>query len=71
MSAWIEKLIAVNAEIIDCERRLGRQCTRVVTMMTIGKDTTREEMLLAPYGASLTLMRIHRDPLLQDAGRYT
>jgi hypothetical protein len=64
---WIEALIAVNAEIVACERRFHRQCIRIVDLTTKRQDTAEDELLLASYMTSLTLVRAHRDGLLADA----
>jgi hypothetical protein len=65
--SWIETLVAVDAEIVACERRFGDQCARVVTMTVEGQNTAEDEVLIASYRASLTLIRMYRDQLLQDA----
>jgi hypothetical protein len=65
--SWIETLVAVNEDIIACERRFHRQCALVVERAADGQDTAKDEMLLASYRASLTLIRACRDDLLADA----
>lgn len=64
---WIEALVAANEDIVACERRVHRQCALVVEMTVDGQDTAEDEILLASYMASLTLIRAHRDSLLADA----
>jgi hypothetical protein len=64
---WIEALIAINEEIVACERRFHVQCAKVVERAADGQDTAEDEMLLASYVTSLTLIRAHRDSLLADA----
>ena len=64
---WIEALVAVNEDIIACERRFHRQCALVVEMAAEGQDTARDELLLASYMTSLILIRACRDDLLADA----
>ena len=66
-SSWIEALVTINEDIIGCERRLNSQWARVVPMGTEGQDTSADEMLLLSYHASLTLIRVYTDHLLQDA----
>jgi hypothetical protein len=63
---WFETLVAVNEDIIACERRFHRQCALVVERAAEGKDTAKDEILLASYMASLTLVRACRDDLLAD-----
>lgn len=63
----IEALVAVNEDIIACERRLHRQCILVVELATNGQVTAEDEMLLASYMTSLILLRANRDSLLADA----
>ena len=57
--SWIEALIAINENVIACERRFHRQCTLVAERAAQG--------LVASYMASLTLIRAHRDNLPADA----
>ena len=63
---WIEALITANEDIIACERRFHRQCILVAELATVGQVTVKEEMLLASYLTSLTLIRAHRDSLLAE-----
>ncbi|MCJ2021756.1 hypothetical protein MKK84_30830 [Methylobacterium sp. E-065] len=65
--SWIEALIAINENVIACERRFHRQCILVAERAAQGLVTAEDEMLLASYMASLTLIRAHRDSLLADA----
>jgi hypothetical protein len=65
--SWIEALVAVNEGIVACERRFHRQCALVVKRAVEGQDTAKDEILLASYMTSLTLIRTHRDNLLADA----
>jgi len=65
--SWIEALIAINENVIACERRFHRQCTLVAERAAQGLVTAEDEMLLASYMASLTLIRAHRDNLPADA----
>jgi hypothetical protein len=51
VSSWIEAVVAANEQIIACERRV----------------TAEDEMLLASYLTSLTLIRAHRNCLLAEA----
>jgi hypothetical protein len=63
---WIEALVAANEDIIACES-LHRQCALVAEMTADGQDTAKDEILLASYMASLTLIRAHRDSILAEA----
>lgn len=63
---WIEALVAINEDIIACERRFHRQCILVIDLAEHGQVTAEDEMLLASYMASLTLLRACRDNLLAD-----
>lgn len=65
---WIEALVVVNEEIIACERRFHRQCILVAHLAEHGQVSAEDEMLLASYMTSLTLIRVHRDSLLASAG---
>jgi hypothetical protein len=67
LEPWIEALVAVNEDIIACERRLQRQCARVVAVTEEGQVTSADEMLLASYRTSLILIRVIRDTLLAEA----
>ncbi|MGH1571037.1 hypothetical protein ACRAWG_10515 [Methylobacterium sp. P31] len=64
---WIEALVAANEDIIACEGRFHCQCILVAYLAEHGQDTAEDEMLLASYMASLTLIRAHRDSLLAEA----
>ncbi|TXN02135.1 hypothetical protein FV242_16180 [Methylobacterium sp. WL64] len=64
--AWIEALIAINEEIVACERRFQAQCAKVVEKAANGQDAAEDEMLLGSYKISLILVRAHRDSLLAD-----
>lgn len=66
LKPWIEALVAVNEDIIVCERRFCCQCALVAERVAEGQDTAKDEMLLASYLASLTLIRACRDDLLAD-----
>ena len=63
---WIEALVAVNEDIIACEKRFHRQCVLVAHLAEHGHVPAEDEMLLASYMTSLTLLRAHRDSLLAD-----
>jgi hypothetical protein len=63
---WIEALVALNEASVACERQLHRQCALVVEMTANGQVTAEDEVLLASYMASLTLIRAHRDSFLAD-----
>ena len=64
---WIEALVAINEDIIACERRFHLQCILIVTCAESGQVAAEDEMLLASYMASLTLIRACRGDLLADA----
>lgn len=64
---WIEALVAVNEDIVICERRFHRQCAHVVAAAAVGQVTPEDELLLASYGTSLILLRAFRDSLLEEA----
>ncbi|WCS28862.1 hypothetical protein LOK46_32645 (plasmid) [Methylobacterium sp. NMS14P] len=64
---WIEALVAANRDIIACERRFHDQCALIVARAAEGRDTAQDELLLASYMTSLTLMRVRRDSLLVEA----
>lgn len=68
---WFEALVAANEDIITCERRFHRQCALIVQRAAEGKDTAKDEILLASYMASLTLVRACRDDLLVDVPAVT
>jgi hypothetical protein len=68
VSSWIEVLVALNEDVLACEGRFSRQCTRLVERAAEGQNTTEDEWLLASYGVSLALMRECRDQVLNDAG---
>ncbi|CAA2161211.1 hypothetical protein MBRA_06371 [Methylobacterium brachiatum] len=63
---WIEALVAVNEDIIACERRFHRQCILVADSTASGHVTAEDELLLASYMTSLTLLRAHRNSLLAE-----
>ncbi|GJE14552.1 hypothetical protein [Methylobacterium longum] len=63
---WIEAIVAINEDIIACERRFHDQCALVVARAVGGQVTAEDEMLLASYMTSLTLVRAHRNSLLSD-----
>jgi hypothetical protein len=63
---WVEALVAINEDIIACERRFHCQCALVVERAAKGQDTAKDEILLVSYMASLTLIRACRDDLLAD-----
>ena len=63
---WIEALVAVNEDIIACERRFYLQCVLVADLAENGHVPAEDEMLLASYMTSLTLLRAHRNSLLAD-----
>ena len=63
---WIEALVAMNRDIIACERRFHDQCASIVERTAEGRDTAQNELLLASYMASLTLIRARRDSLLAE-----
>lgn len=62
--SWINALVAVNEDVVACERRFHRQCIAVAKSAEHGQVTMKDEMLLASYRTSLTLVRKHRDDLL-------
>ena len=64
--SWVEALVAINEDIIACERRFQRQCVLVADLAEHGHVSAEDEMLLASYMTSLTLIRAHRDSLLAD-----
>ncbi|GJE52167.1 hypothetical protein GOFOIKOB_5235 [Methylobacterium tardum] len=64
---WIEALIAVNEDIVACERRFHDQCMRVANVAEHAQVAARDEMLLTSYMTSLVLLRTHRDALLGKA----
>ena len=64
---WIKALVAINEDIIACERRFHRQCVQVAHLAEHGHVPAEDEMLLASYMTSLTLLRTHRNSLLADA----
>ena len=68
---WIEALGAINEDIVTCERRFHRQCILVADCAANGQVTTEDELLLASYMTSLTLLRAHRNSLLADASTDT
>ena len=63
---WIETLLAVNEDITACERRFDCQCILVADSAVNGRVTAEDEMLLASYMTSLTLLRTHRNSLLME-----
>ena len=63
---WIEALVAINEDIIACERRFHLQCILIVTCAESGQVAAEDEMLLASYMTSLALIRAHRDSLLAE-----
>ena len=63
---WIEALVAINEDIIACEKRFHRQCAHVAERAAAGQDTAKDEMLQASHLTSLTLIRVTRDSLLAD-----
>lgn len=63
---WIEALVAVNDDIIACERRFHRRCILVADLAETGDVPAEDEMLLVSYMTSLSLLRAHRDSLLAD-----
>lgn len=63
---WIRALVAINEDIIACERRFHRQCVLVAHLAENGHVPAEDEMLLASYVTSLSLLRAHRDGLLAD-----
>lgn len=65
--SWLEALVAVNEDVVACERRFHDQCIRVAHMAEHGQVTVEDEILLASYMTSLTLLRAHRNSLLVDA----
>jgi hypothetical protein len=65
--SWIEALVAINEGIIASERRFHRQCILVVELAMNGQVTAEDEMLLASYMNSLTLLRANRNALLAYA----
>lgn len=64
---WIEALVAINEDIIVCERRFHCQCALAVEKTAKGRDAAKDEILLVSYMASLILIRACRDNLLADA----
>lgn len=65
--SWIETLIAVNEEIVACERRFHRQCILVVELSMGGQVTVEDEMQLASLMTNLFMLRTHRNSILADA----
>lgn len=63
---WIEALVAMNEDIIACERRFDRQCILVAELAEHGHVTAKNEMLLASYRMSLALVRTQRNNLLAN-----
>lgn len=63
---WIEVLVAMNEDIIACERRFDRQCILVAELAEHGHVTAKNEMLLASYRMSLALVRTQRNNLLAN-----
>ncbi|WP_449410639.1 hypothetical protein [Methylobacterium komagatae] len=61
---WVEALIALNGDIVVCQRRFHRQCILVADLAEHDEVTVQDEMLLASYMTSLILLRKHRDALL-------
>lgn len=66
LMSWFETLMAVNEDIVACERRFHRQCILVADCAANGQVTAEDETLLASYMTSLTLIRVYRDSLLAD-----
>ena len=66
--SWAEAVIALNEDIVACERRFHRQCILVAHLAVHGQVTDEDEMLLASYMTSLILLRANRDGLLSKAG---
>lgn len=66
LMSWFETLMAVNEDIVACERRFHRQCVLVADCAANGQVTAEDETLLASYMTSLTLIRVYRDSLLAD-----
>lgn len=64
--SWIEALVAINEDIVACERHFHRQCILVADLAEHGQISADDEMLLASYMTSLTLLRAHRNSLLTD-----
>ena len=64
---WIEALVALNEDIVACERRFHRQCMLVADLAEHGELAAADEMLLASYMTCLVLLRAHRDDLLAHA----
>jgi hypothetical protein len=65
--SWIEVLVAVNDDIIACEKRFHRQCFLVADCAANGPVTAEDGMLLDTYLMSVTLLHVHRDSLSTDA----
>lgn len=63
---WIKAFVAVNEDIVACERRFHQQCILVAHLAEKGHVPAKDEMLLASYLTSLTLLRAHRDGLLAE-----
>jgi hypothetical protein len=66
LMSWFETLMAVNEDIVACERRFHRQYILVADCAANGQVTAEDETLLASYMTSLTLIRVYRDSLLAD-----
>lgn len=64
---WIEALVAINENIVKCERRFHCQCVHVVAVAANGQVTPEDELLLASYRTSLILIRALRDTFLAEA----
>jgi hypothetical protein len=67
VSSWIEAVVVANEQIIACERRFRRQCACVIGLALDRRVTAEDEMLLASYMTSLTLIHAHRNCLLAEA----
>ena len=67
--AWAEILIAVNEDIVACERRFHQQCILVADAAEHMQVTAEDELKLASYRTSLVLLRAFRDEILSDV-RY-
>ncbi|MCJ2127295.1 hypothetical protein [Methylobacterium sp. E-045] len=63
----IDAVMRLNANIVATEARFSNQVARLVEVFNQGKDTAREEEVLASYMTSLTVLRSIRDRLLNGS----
>ena len=63
---WIERVMRMNATIVETETRHDAQVAVLVALARRGQDTTQAKPLLASYRHSLDLMRQMQTEPLQD-----